>query len=700
MSPGHSTCKARVADRFPKYPSLCFAATTCEKQTYCGSTPIGVHELMIDRLRYWLLDRSRYTKRTVLILADLCLLTLALYVPLALRYGTLYYPVDPAQMILLALGPATTLICLWQTRIYRQATRFFGLSGIKRIGWSIVVSVPLWGTVVFLAGQNGVPRSVVIPYGVLALALLSGARFLASLLLEGTYAKAYVQPADKEPKATIIVGASAMGLSLLRAAERIGDRKVMALVDPSPTLWRQYLGNLRVHAPAELPHLIARHDVQEILVALPGSQDQDRRRILVDLERCPVQVKILPAYEDVSSGRVMLSDLRPLDVVDLLGRDPIAPNKDLLAERIIGRAILVTGAGGSIGSELVRQILAQKPRTIVLLDSSEAALYLIGTEIEERIAAKTDQVSRPKLKLVLGSVLNESLVATTISNERIDTIFHAAAYKHVPIVEENPIVGLENNVVGTYTVAACAARLGVDRMVLVSTDKAVRPTNVMGASKRFAELIIQAYASANESRTVFTMVRFGNVLDSSGSVVQRFRKQIVAGGPVTVTHREATRYFMSIPEAAALVIQAGAMATGGEVFVLDMGVPVKIDDLARRMIQLSGLSVRDDQNPRGNIEISYIGLRPGEKLYEELLIGAKTMETAHPRIQRSDEPFLELSALKTELSYLRAAITANDVAAVQALLVRNVEGYVPSQMMNEVSSTGATTPAHRSRALH
>ena len=357
-----------------------------------------------------------------------------------------------------------------------------------------------------------------------------------------------------------------------------------------------------------------------------------------------------------------------------------------------------TGAGGSVGSELVRQVLRQAPARLVLLDVSEPALFEIEMEARESLAAMPGS-QHPEIVAVLGSILDVQVVTETITRYRIETIYHAAAYKHVPMVEHNAGVGLTNNVFGTEIIAEAAVAGGVERVVLISTDKAVRPTNVMGASKRLAELVLQARASHAPS-TVFTMVRFGNVLDSSGSVVGRFRHQIKAGGPVTVTHPEVIRYFMSIPEAAELVIQAGAMAKGGDVFVLDMGEPVKITDLARLMVRLSGLDVRDEANPRGDIEITFTGLRPGEKLYEELLIGGATTGTEHPRILRSDEPFLTPGELKRELDLLRAAIAIRDVDTIQAVLMRTVEGYQPDRDARAAENAPAASWVTPSRTLH
>jgi FlaA1/EpsC-like NDP-sugar epimerase len=448
------------------------------------------------------------------------------------------------------------------------------------------------------------------------------------------------------------------------------------------------VGGLKVLSPEHMRTLVRRLDVDEVLLAMPKARRRDRQAALRQLEALNMRVRTLPAIEDVAAGRVTVSDLRPVDTEDLLGRDPVPPDAGLLKRNIAGRSVLVTGAGGSIGSELVRQIVAQGPRRLILLERSEAHLYEIDQEagaLAQRLACED---RRPGIEIVsvLGSVLDAVLVRRVLVENGVDTVYHAAAFKHVPIVEANPIAGLDNNTFGTVCLADAALACGVERLVLVSTDKAVRPTSVMGASKRLAEMALQARAAqpaggqSNEPgrRTVFAMVRFGNVLDSSGSVVRRFRRQIEAGGPLTVTHPGMTRYFMSIPEAAGLVIQAGAMATGGDVFVLDMGEPVRIDDLARSMIRLAGLEVRDAEHPDGDIAIVYTGLRDGEKLYEELLLGANITPTEHPRILRSLEPSLPREQLDALLAELRASMAAGSSSAIRAVLERAVEDYRPT----------------------
>jgi FlaA1/EpsC-like NDP-sugar epimerase len=504
-------------------------------------------------------------------------------------------------------------------------------------------------------------------------------------------------------KSVIIYGAGTTGIQLLRALNETGSYRTVAFIDSNPSLAGQMVHGVKVLRPDKIGKVIADEDVKEVLLASPAASRGERRLALKQLEAFPVVVKTLPALEEIASGDVQVSDLRPIDVEDLLGRDPVVPNLELLTANVRGKVLMITGAGGSIGSELTRQLLKLGPKTLVLFELSEVALYDISMEIEDlnRRREREEEGATSgstNIVAVLGSVLDRKLIARTIQEYGVEVIYHAAAYKHVPIVESNPFAGLQNNTFGTLVVAETAKELGVERFVLVSSDKAVRPTNIMGASKRLAEQILQALAQERGTRTIFTMVRFGNVLDSSGSVVKLFRSQIKAGGPVTVTHPEVIRYFMSIPEAAQLVIQAGTMATGGEVFVLEMGTPVKIDDLARTMIRLSGREVRDEAHPDGDIAIEYVGLRRGEKLYEELLIGENTTGTSHPRIFKNNEPIVAFEELAAVLERLEDAIHRLDDAEMQELLRTTVEGYVPASGTPPLPGKTEWQPA--SRTLH
>jgi len=649
------------------------------------------------RWRTWIVELPRYYKRFILVSLDFILLSAALWGAISFRYDKPYIPGEIGTALLLLAGPVITILTFSYAGLYRLVTRYISFRGVLQIFLSVGFSILIWALLVFMSGQLGVPRIVIVSYGVFGAILVALSRQAAGLILKSAGISIPTRLSERPRKPALIYGAGPMGIQLLQSVRRAGDREVFGFIDDSPSVWGQYVAGIKVFPPAKIERLIARESIREILLALPGTQRRERRRILQELERFPLEVKVLPAYEDIASGRVGISDLRPVEVGDLLGRDTVLPNSELLARNTSGKSILVTGAGGSIGSELVRQIITQRPRRIVLLDFSEIALYTVDMEVRETIAALAED-SRPAIETVLGSVLDAGLVADVIHRYEIETIYHAAAYKHVPIVEHNPIVGLHNNVFGALVIAECARQLSVERVVLISTDKAVRPTNIMGASKRLAELVLQAEAAEPGATTVFTMVRFGNVLDSSGSVVRRFRKQIQSGGPVTVTHPDVTRYFMSIPEAAELVIQAGAMATGGEVFVLHMGDPVKIDNLARLMVHLSGLEVRSEANPGGDIAISYTGLRPGEKLYEELLIGAHTTTTEHPRILKSDEPFLSYDDLRRELDLLKSAMAARDQDGIQAMLLRTVEGYKNGPQSDAGNTRSAWKPS--SRTLH
>ena len=641
-----------------------------------------------------LLGLSRYTKRGILAATDFIIAGVVLWGALSLRYGKVFYPSDWDTTLLLLAGPLITVLTLAHFGVYRVVTRHLGYRNASKVFLFVLLSVLIWSFVVFMVGQFGIPRSTLMVYAVGAASLITLFRVAVGLVLENAGFQIFRQMRGGDRSPVLIYGAGRMGVQLMDALGRSRDRRVVGFIDFAPTLWGQYLKGIKVYRPERLEMLIETQGVREVILAMPEGQRRERRALISELERFPVQVKILPAFEDVASGRVRIADVRPVDVVDLLGRDAVPPSIDLLARNTRDKSVMVTGSGGSIGSELVRQILKHRPRQIVLLDISEPALYAIEREVE-RVTGDMDAPARPKVQVVLGSVLDKHLMMDTLARYGVQTIYHAAAYKHVPIVEANPIAGIENNALGAVVVAEAARVTGVERVVLISTDKAVRPTNVMGASKRLAELVLQAAASETSS-TVFTMVRFGNVLDSSGSVVPVFRSQIKAGGPVTVTHPEIERYFMSIPEAAELVLQAGAMARGGEVFVLHMGDPVKIADLARLMINLSGLSVRDANRPDGDIEIVYTGLRPGEKFLVVLFLGGvpPTTGTEHPRIWKSDEPFLSPEELARELATLKALMTQRDMAGIDAFLARLVEGYAPQVEMRPKETLVAPWPPH------
>jgi FlaA1/EpsC-like NDP-sugar epimerase len=653
------------------------------------------------RSAVWLIEQPRWFKRIFLIANDMALLTIALWAAYSLRLSRFYIPESFGMILLMAAAPIIGVITFHLRGLYKLVTRFIGPEGTTRIYVAVIIAVLAWALLVLLSGIKGHPRSVVVIYGLIAAGLIRLSRqWAGSLLLKA--APQHKPVSFDERKNVIIYGAGTMGIQLLRALNETGQFNMVAFIDNSPSLAGQVVHGVKVLRPGKIGKVITTENVKEVLLAMPSALRSERRAAIKALEPFPVVVKTLPALEEIASGRVEVSDLRPIEVEDLLGRDPVAPELELLTGHVKDKVVMITGAGGSIGSELTRQLLELGPKTLILFELSEVALYEIEMEIEELKWRRVKEPEAPplsdtKIVPVLGSVLDRKLVARIISSYDVEVIYHAAAYKHVPLVEVNPFTGLQNNTFGTLTLAEVAKEARVERFVLVSSDKAVRPTNVMGASKRLAELILQALAEPHGT-TVFTMVRFGNVLDSSGSVVRRFRNQIQAGGPVTVTHPEIIRYFMSIPEAAQLVIQAAVMASGGEVFVLDMGTPVKIDDLARTMVRLSGLEVRDDTNPEGDIAIEYIGLRRGEKLYEELLIGENTTGTSHPRIFKNSEPVLAYAELVAALERLDDAIQRQDEADLQEMLRATVEGYKPGNSGLPASVKDEWQPV--SRMLH
>ena len=645
------------------------------------------------RSAVWLIERPRWFKRLFLIANDMALLTIALWAAYSLRLSRFYIPESFGMILVMAAAPLIGVITFHMRGLYKLVTRFIGPEGTTRIYVAVIIAVLAWALLVLLSGIKGHPRSVVVIYGLIAAGLIRLSRQWAGALLLKA-APQHKPVSCDERKNVIIYGAGTMGVQLLRALNETNQFNMVAFIDNSPSLAGQVVHGVKVLRPGKIGKVITTENVKEVLLAMPSALRSERRAAIKALEPFPVLVKTLPALEEIASGRVEVSDLRPIEVEDLLGRDPVAPELELLTGHVKDKVVMITGAGGSIGSELTRQLLELGPKALILFELSEVALYEIEMEIEELKWRRAKEPEAPpladtKIIPVLGSVQDRKLVARTISNYDVEVIYHAAAYKHVPLVEVNPFTGLQNNTFGTLTLAEAAKEARVERFVLVSSDKAVRPTNVMGASKRLAE---------PHGTTVFTMVRFGNVLDSSGSVVRRFRNQIQAGGPVTVTHPEIIRYFMSIPEAAQLVIQAGAMASGGEVFVLDMGTPVKIDDLARTMVRLSGLEVRDDNNADGDIAIEYIGLRRGEKLYEELLIGENTTGTSHPRIFKNSEPVLAYAELVAALERLDDAIQREDEADLQEMLRATVEGYKPGSAGHPASVKDEWQPV--SRTLH
>ncbi len=573
--------------------------------------------------------------------------------------------------------------------LYRAIFRYNGLPALMAMSKAMFIYGLLFAAVFTGIGIKGVPRTIGLIQPVLLLLFVGASRMFARFWLGGLYLD--ILKKTKLPQ-VLIYGAGAAGRQLALAMANSSDMRVIGFLDDDARLHGSLLNELPIYNPLELAELTGSLSITDVLLALPAATRERRNDILKQLAEFKLAVRNLPDLGDIATGRISMSDLRDLDVDDLLGREPVSPDQVLLHKNIAGRTVLVTGAGGSIGSELCRQIYKLQPRVLLLVDTSEFALYQIHQELEnihQRESGESkanDQQVVVQIIPLLASVCDENRINAIMASWKPDTVYHAAAYKHVPLVEHNPAEGVFNNVWGTMVCALSAARHGVNNFVLISTDKAVRPTNVMGASKRLAEMVLQALTTApadslpgvvKSHSTCFSMVRFGNVLGSSGSVVPLFRQQIKNGGPVTLTHKDITRFFMTIPEAAQLVIQAGAMGQGGDVFVLDMGAPVRIFDLATRMIELSGLSVRNEFKPDGDIEIAITGLRPGEKLFEELLIGNNPVVTSHPRIMKAQEDFVPMSELQNDLNQIQLAIRSNDVKELQKLLKHLVAGYVP-----------------------
>jgi FlaA1/EpsC-like NDP-sugar epimerase len=523
-----------------------------------------------------------------------------------------------------------------------------------------------------------VPRSVPIIFGLSAWLYLGGSR----LVLRSYYH--WLSGKVSSRHVAIIYGAGSAGAQLALSLQAGGEVKPVAFIDDDRKLQKNTVCGLRVYSPGELETLVERHGVDSIMLAMLNVTAAQRRLILERLSNLSVNILTMPTMGELISGKAV-DDLREVEIEDLLGRDQVAPDQALISRSIEGKSVCITGAGGSIGSELARQAVTYGAAKVVLYEQSEYALYAIEAELSLLVRNVNPEC---QLLPILGSVLDEDRVTEVLKQYGVQTVYHAAAYKHVPLVEHNVLQGVQNNSLGTSVVASVAKKLNIERFILISTDKAVRPTNVMGATKRLAEIVVQRLAAENHSNTIFSMVRFGNVLGSSGSVVPLFKRQIEQGGPITVTHPEINRFFMTIPEAASLVIQAGSMAKGGDVFVLDMGEPVKIADLAKQMIRLSGRKVKDTTNPTGDIEVVYSGLRPGEKLYEELLIGNNASGTEHPKILTADEEFASREELDRVLRGIREAIEGNDSQAARQLLIDIVKDFSPSSSNVDLLQNG------------
>ncbi|MBX9792824.1 MAG: polysaccharide biosynthesis protein [Burkholderiaceae bacterium] len=625
-----------------------------------------------------ILAMPRVAKRLVALVVDLSLCVLTVWLAYYLRLGEFISFAGPSEWAqgavwagAVSVGIALPIFVV--SGLYRAIFRYSGWPALLAVARAVGVYGLLYASVFTAIGVAGVPRTVGIIQPILLLLFVGASRALARVWLGDQYLS--ILKHASRPK-VLIYGAGTTGRQLAAAMANSHEMQVAGFLDDDDRLHGHVLNGQPIYNPADLGTLASTLNISDVLLAMPSLSRRRRNEILSRILVARVAVRTLPSVTDLAQGKVSISDLRELDIDDLLGREPVAPNHILLAKNIVGKVVLVTGAGGSIGSELCRQILAVSPARLLLIEQSEFALYAIHQELEEKLAA-LDGATPPVLVPLLASVQDDDRMREILSTWHPDTVYHSAAYKHVPLVEHNPAAGIKNNVLGTLRTAQAAAENGVTDFVLISTDKAVRPTNVMGASKRLAEMALQALA-ATQTGTRFSMVRFGNVLGSSGSVVPKFRQQIRDGGPITLTHPDVTRYFMTIPEAAQLVIQAGAMAKGGDVFVLDMGQTVKIMDLARRMVELSGLTVKDEEHPEGDIEIAVTGLRPGEKLYEELLIGDDPKPTVHPRIMKAHEEFIPWAEFEARLNALEIALNVNDVGVIRLMMQQLVAGYTPS----------------------
>ena len=630
-------------------------------------------------LRTWFVSLSRRVKACILISADSFFTLFALWAAFSLRWSDWYIPKGD-EWVLFAIAPVLAVPIFIRLGLYRAIIRYIEMRALWTIMQATTLYAVLFAFILYESGIKGIPRTVSLLNWLLVVLLVSSSRFFVRWWLADVYFRISEEFNNKEhnKKNVVIYGAGSAGVQLASALAHGGAFKTVAFIDDDPLLHKQKINGIKICPFDSLGYLMERYHVANVLLAMPSASRTRISEVIDLLEPYAVHVLSMPSVSDIAHGKVTFDVLQEVDIADLLGRDPVAPVTSLLQANITDKVVMVTGAGGSIGSELCRQILRLQPRTLVLFERNEFALYAIEKELNQQLS-KIEMAEKIAVLPVLGSVTNAERVEKVCKTFSVQTIYHAAAYKHVPMVEKNPAEAVWNNILGTLRTAQSAINAQVETFVLISTDKAVRPTNTMGATKRFAELILQALSdnASTEQKTRFTMVRFGNVLGSSGSVVPLFREQIARGGPVTVTDKRIIRYFMTIPEASQLVIQAGAMGQGGDVFVLDMGEPIRIIDLAKRMIHLSGLEIKDDTHPDGDIEIQFTGLRAGEKLYEELLIGDNVSKTTHPRIMRAEESMIAWSELEKMLAVLEQAAKEDNFEQIRFILQQAVSGFAP-----------------------
>lgn len=649
---------------------------------------------MPHQLANWLVGLSLGQKRLIQLCTDAVLIALSLIVAMLLYHERLGFLVEWPFWWMLGIVIPVSLASFIKLGFYRAVVRYITSRAYKTIISGVVFSTLVLGLVSGIS-ETRISPSVLVIYALLALVSTGGLRIFMRRMLVGV---------QQRPKTRVIIyGAGAAGRQLQLSLQTGPDYLPVAFVDDDKSLQGRTISSCPVHAPQNLPRLIDNYGAKSLLLAMPSISRTARAKVLRRLDKLPIHVQTIPGMTDIVSGRTKISDITEVSVDDLLGRDPVPPRRGLMNRNVRGKVVMVTGAGGTIGSELCRQILEYGPKRIVLFELSEFNLYAIDRELQALTRARYPSV---EIIPVIGSVQNPGRVSAILRNHGVESIYHAAAYKHVPLVESNVVEGIHNNIFGTEVLADAAVEAGVRAFILVSTDKAVRPANIMGASKRLAELVCQAIA-ARQDTTLFSIVRFGNVLDSSGSVIPLFRQQIAAGGPITVTHPEITRYFMTISEASQLVIQAGAMAKGGDVFVLDMGAPVRIVDLAIRMAQLSGLSpvvIPPGTKPSPNldqsdIEICFTGLRPGEKLYEELLIGDEPTQTEHPRIMTETDISQPPENLAGLLERLKRLCKSHDVPAIRSLLADNLPMDIrPREVTEDTYTVAKSIAAQRGHA--
>ena len=611
-----------------------------------------------------------------MLLVDSVLIVSILLASFSIRLGYWYFPDN--DLILVVFGaPIIAIPVFAGFGLYRAVIRYIGLKTLWTVVHSVSLYALLWGIAGLMMSVEGIPRSVILINWMLSLLAIGGVRVFARFLLSNNVKFKSNNINYTSQSKVLVYGAGEAGVQLISALEHSGEFLPVGFIDDSKELQGRHISGLNIYSIDSIDKVINKFKVDEVLIAMPSVSRTIQLSIINKLEAYPVLVRILPGVSELAQGKINVSDLREISIKDLLGRASIDANKELLCKNISNKTVVVTGAGGSIGSELCRQIVLLKPKALILYEINELVLYTIEKELSNI------GMSLMNIYPILGNVNNKNRLRSVFKRFDVDTIYHAAAYKHVPMVEFNNTEGVDNNIFGTLNCAQAAIDAGVETFVLISTDKAVRPTNTMGATKRGAELILQAL-SAKQSGTRFSVVRFGNVLGSSGSVIPLFKQQIKAGGPVTVTDKDIIRYFMTLDEAVELVIQAGAMGEGGEVFVLDMGKPVRIQDLAEKMIRLSGLEVKDESCPDGDIEIKYIGLRSGEKLYEELLIGDNVSKTDNPLIMCAQEDMLLWDELKPVLDELSDALDSSDHERLRKLLIRIVPGFKPQSEISDI----------------